>query len=181
MLQEYPLAKWNKQTEASTTMRALKRALVSVIMTLLNDSELSLNYKMAAPSNKQIKFPPSVRNQSEPPSYLQFKLFHFIYIFTQRNIHRYSKNRIWKYCVHSPSRKLIIVLVVILDFRSIYLSTWIASLRSERKHSIALRALALLKTPSCLCRYDIPSVVVMVSEPNLPLATCKVLGYLNKI
>ena len=34
---------------------------------------------MAAPSNKQIKLPQMVGNQSKTPSYLQFKLFHFIY------------------------------------------------------------------------------------------------------
>ena len=34
---------------------------------------------MAAPSNKQIKSPKMVGNQSITPSYLQFKLFHFIY------------------------------------------------------------------------------------------------------
>ena len=65
--------------EASSTVRALDRALVSVIITLLNDSERSLNKKMAAPSNKQIKSPQMVGNQSKTPSYLQFKWFHFIY------------------------------------------------------------------------------------------------------
>ena len=77
------------------------------------------------------------------------------HISTQINIHRHSESWIWKYCVHSPSRKPIIVLVTIFDFRAIHLSTWIASackhlgerLRSGRKHSIALRALALLNTP----------------------------------
>ena len=43
--------------ETSSTMRALQRALVYVIITLLNDSKRSLNKKMAAPSNKQIKSP----------------------------------------------------------------------------------------------------------------------------
>ena len=65
--------------EASSTVRALDRALVSVIITLLNDSERSLNKKMAAPSNKQIKSPQMVGNLSKTPFYLQFKLFHFIY------------------------------------------------------------------------------------------------------
>ena len=34
---------------------------------------------MAAPSNKQIKSPQMDGNQSKTPSYLQFKLIHFIY------------------------------------------------------------------------------------------------------
>ena len=41
--------------KAGSTARALGRALVSVSITLLNDSERSLNKKMEAPSNKQIK------------------------------------------------------------------------------------------------------------------------------
>ena len=45
------------KTEVSSKMRALQRAIVSVIIALLNNSERSLNKKMAAPSNKQIKFP----------------------------------------------------------------------------------------------------------------------------
>ena len=54
-----------------------------------------------------------------------------------------------------PHENPIIVLVTIFDFWVMHLSTWIAStckhlgecLRSERKHSIALRVLALLNTP----------------------------------
>ena len=146
--------KWTLKTEASSTMWALQRALVSVIITLLNDSARLLNKKMAAPStcDKQIKSPigwKSKRNTILPSVYTV--PFH---ISTQRNIHRHSENRIWKYCVYSPSRKPI-VLVAIFDFQVIHLSTSIAStckhhgerLRSERKRTITLRTLALLNTP----------------------------------
>ena len=44
--------------EASSTVRALDRALVSVIITLLNDSERSLNKKWRRP----------VTNKSNPPN-----------------------------------------------------------------------------------------------------------------
>ena len=73
-------------------MRALQRAIVSVIIAaivsviiaLLNNSERSLNKKMAAPSNKQIKFPHWLEINAKHlptflPSYLRFNLFHFIY------------------------------------------------------------------------------------------------------
>ena len=105
---------------------------------------------MAAPSNKQIKTT-SVGNQSEN-TFLPSVWIVSFHISTQRSIFRHFKNRIWKYCEHSASQKPIIVLVGIFDFRAIHLSTWIAStckhlgkhLRSERKHSKALWALALL-------------------------------------
>ena len=44
-------------------MRALQRALVSVIITLLNDSERSLNKKWLRP----------VTNKSNPPHWLEIK------------------------------------------------------------------------------------------------------------
>ena len=62
----------------SLTMRAPQRALVSVIIALLNDSERSLNKKLLRPKQTN-QIPQLVGNQSETPSYLQFKLFHFIY------------------------------------------------------------------------------------------------------
>ena len=50
--------------EASSTMRALQRVLVSVIIIFLNDSERSLNKKWLRPvTNKST--PPLVGNQSE--------------------------------------------------------------------------------------------------------------------
>ena len=139
--------------EASSTVRALGRALVSVIITLLNDSECTLNKKWRRP----------VTNKSNAPKWLEIKAKHhptfslncsISYIHT-KNIHRHSESWIWKYCVHSPSQKPIIVLVTIFDFWVIHLSTWIASackhfgerLRSGREHSIALRALAFLNMP----------------------------------
>ena len=67
------------QPEASSTVRALGRALVSVIITLLNDSERSLNKKWRRPVTNKSNPPQMVGNQSKTPSYLQFKLFHFIY------------------------------------------------------------------------------------------------------
>ena len=63
-------------------MRELQRALFSAIITLLNDSERSPNKKWLRPLKKNKTnqpLPPLVGNQSETPSYLQFKLFHFIY------------------------------------------------------------------------------------------------------
>ena len=116
---------------ASSTMRALRRALVSVIISLLNDSECSLNRKWLR----------IVTNKSNPTHWLEINAKHLptfgsngsiSYISTQRNIQTnkgtfHSKNRIWKYCVHSPSRKPIVGLVAIIDFRAIHLSTWIAS------------------------------------------------------
>ena len=60
-------------------MRALQRALVSVIIALLNDSERSLNKKWLRPVTNKSTPPPLDGNQSETPSYLQFKLIHFIY------------------------------------------------------------------------------------------------------
>ena len=59
-------------------MRALQRAHVSVIITLLNDSERSPSKKWLSPVTNKSN-PPLVGNQSKTPSYLQFKLFHFIY------------------------------------------------------------------------------------------------------
>ena len=64
--------------EVSSTMQAPKRALASVIIALLNDSERLLNKKWLRPVTNKSKTP-LVGNQSETPSYLQFKLFHFIY------------------------------------------------------------------------------------------------------
>ena len=64
--------------EASSTMRALQRALASVIITLSNDSELSLNKKWLRPVTNKSN-PQLVGNQSETPSYLPFKLLHFIH------------------------------------------------------------------------------------------------------
>ena len=55
-------------------MRALQRALVSVIITLLNDSERSLNKKWLHPVTNKSN-PPLVRNQSDTPSYPQFSYF----------------------------------------------------------------------------------------------------------
>ena len=54
-------------------MRALQRRLVSVIITLLNDSERSLN-QVTNKSN-----PRWLEIKAKTPFYLQFKLFHFIY------------------------------------------------------------------------------------------------------
>ena len=64
--------------EPSSTMRALQRPLVSVLITYLNDMEHSLNIKWLRPVAEN-QTPPLMGNQSETPSYLQFKLFHFIY------------------------------------------------------------------------------------------------------
>ena len=44
-------------SEASSTIRMLQRALVSVIIALLNDSERSLNKKWLRPETNKIKFP----------------------------------------------------------------------------------------------------------------------------
>ena len=60
-------------------MRVLELALVSVFITLLNDSERSLNKKWLRPVTNKSN-PPLVGNQSTTPFYLQFKLFHFIYL-----------------------------------------------------------------------------------------------------
>ena len=63
-------------------MRALQRTLVIVIITLLNDSERSLNNKWLRPVTNKANPPPPpqlIENESETPSYLQCKLFHFIY------------------------------------------------------------------------------------------------------
>ena len=62
--------------EESSSMPALQWALASVIITLLNNSKLNKNGCAQYPTNQS---PPLVGNQSETPSYLQFKLFHFIY------------------------------------------------------------------------------------------------------
>ena len=58
--------------------RALQRALVSVIITLLNDSERSLNKKWLRPVTNKPN-PPIGWKSKHTSSYLQFKLFHFIY------------------------------------------------------------------------------------------------------
>ena len=55
-----------RSTEASSTVRALSRALFSVIITLLNDSERSLNKKWRRP----------VTNKSNPPKWLEIKAKH---------------------------------------------------------------------------------------------------------
>ena len=51
-----------QKPEASSSMGALQRVLVNVIITLLNDSERSLS-KIAALSNKQIKSPISWKSK----------------------------------------------------------------------------------------------------------------------
>ena len=77
-----PLTKYSGSVhagpEVSLTMQALQRALVSVIITLLNNSECSLNKKWLRPVTIKSN-PPLVGNQSETPFFFQFKLFHFIY------------------------------------------------------------------------------------------------------
>ena len=64
--------------ETSSIMRVLERAPVSVISTLLNESERSLNKKWLRPVTNKSN-PPLIGNQSETPSNFQFKLFYFIY------------------------------------------------------------------------------------------------------
>ena len=153
--------------EASSTMRALQRALVSVIITLLNDSERSLNKKWLCPVTYKSN-PPFVWNQSETHSYLQFKLFHFIYPHKEtyivvpkiesENIACYLTKT--HHCFGSH-----------LGFRTIHLSILIASAckhlgerwRSERKHLIALRALALLNTSLSLAHHCLTSTSVTTS------------------
>ena len=66
-------------------MQALKRALVSMIITLLNISERLFNEKWLRSVTNKLNTP-LVGNQSVTPSFLQFKLFHFIYPHKETNI-----------------------------------------------------------------------------------------------
>ena len=69
-------------------MWALGLALVNVIITSLNDSERLLN-KNGCALYLENQMHLLVGKQSEPPFYMQFKLFHAAH----RNKHRHSKNR----------------------------------------------------------------------------------------
>ena len=82
----------NDTPEMSSTMRALQRALVSVIITLLDDSERSLNKKWLCPVTNKSNTPLGWKSKRKIllPS---FKIVPY-HISTQRNIHRHSKNRI---------------------------------------------------------------------------------------
>ena len=144
-------ASLNCSTEASSTIKALDQALFSTIITLVNDSERLFNKKWLRPVTNQSNHPSGWK--AKPNTFLHSVLLDPFHMSTT-NIHRHSKNRIWKYCVHGSSRKLIIILVAILEYRAKHLSSWIASackrlgerLRSEENHWIALGVLALLNT-----------------------------------
>ena len=132
--------------ETSSIMRVLQRAPVSVIITLLDDSERSLNKKWLRPVTNKSN-PPLIGNQSETPSNFQLKLFYFIYLHKETYIviPKIKSENIA--CIVPHKNLLLFWYPSWIFWRNTYRPELLAFASTLRNHSIAFRALALLNTP----------------------------------